>query len=48
MGITSKSIHLRLPKNLHKKIQKLKESLGFSNIQEFLRDLLRKQINNKK
>lgn len=40
-----KSIHLRLPKALHEELQKIKDSLGFSNIQDFLRDLSRKTVN---
>lgn len=43
-----KSVHLRLPEKLHEQLNKLKESLGFSNIQEYLRDLARRAINNKK
>lgn len=40
-----KSIHLRLPEKLHEELQKIKECSGFSNIQDFLRDLSRKAVN---
>lgn len=43
-----KSVHLRLPKKIHEELQKVIDSLGFSNVQEYLRDLVRKAINQKK
>jgi len=39
-----KSIHLRLPKVLYKESLKIKESFGFTNIQEFIKEAIRRLI----
>ena len=39
-----KSIHLRLPKLLYKESEEIKKDFGFSNIQEFIKEAIRKAI----
>ena len=39
-----KSIHLRLPKILYKESEKIKKEFGFSNVQEFIKEAIRKTI----
>jgi len=39
-----KSIHLRLPKLLYKESIEIKKDFGFSNIQEFIKEAMRKTI----
>mgnify|MGYP001246625599 FL=1 len=42
--VINKLLHIRIPENLYKKADNLSEVLGFSTIQEFFRDSLRKSI----
>ena len=39
-----KSIHLRIPKVLYKESENIKKDFGFSSIQEFIKDAMRKAI----
>lgn len=42
--MVAKSVHLRLNAELYKQIKILEQSLGFSNIQEFIKDAVRHTI----
>jgi len=39
-----KSIHLRVPTLLYQESEEIKKDFGFSNIQEFIKDAMRKTI----
>ena len=39
-----KSIHLRVPKLLYKESENIKKDFGFSSIQEFIKEAMRKTI----
>ena len=39
-----KSIHLRLPETLYSSAEKIKDEFGFTTIQEFIKDAVRKAI----
>jgi len=42
--MVTKSVHLRLNEELYKQIKVLEKNLGFSNVQEFIRDMIRHVI----
>ena len=44
IGIMDKSIHLRMPKVLYREASEIKEHFGFTNMQEFIKEAIRKAI----
>jgi len=46
--MANKSIHLRIPDELHNKFLELKEEHGYANIQEFIKEAMRRAIKDKK
>ncbi len=39
-----KSIHLRIPKVLYKESENIKKDFGFSSVQEFIKEAMRKTV----
>ncbi len=46
--MANKSIHLRIPEELHNKFLELKEEHGYTNIQEFIKEAMRVALKDKK
>lgn len=42
--MANKSIHLRIPEELHEKFQEIKDEHGYANIQEFIKEAIRKHL----
>ena len=42
--MANKSIHLRIPDELHDKFQEIKDEHGYANIQEFIKEAVRKHL----
>ncbi len=46
--MANKSIHLRIPEELHDQFEEIKEEHGYANIQEFIKEALRKHLRDHK
>lgn len=44
--MANKSIHLRLPEEVHQKFEEIREEHGYANIQEFIKEAVRKHLKN--
>lgn len=42
--MANKSIHLRIPEELHDQFEEIREEHGYANIQEFIKEALRKHL----
>lgn len=42
--MANKSIHLRIPEELHDKFEEIKDEHGYANIQEFIKEAIRKAL----
>ncbi len=46
--MANKSIHLRIPEELHDRFEEIKNEHGYANIQEFIKEALRKHLKESK
>ena len=46
--MANKSIHLRIPEELHDQFEEIKDEHGYANIQEFIKEALRKHLRERK
>ncbi|MFH1333254.1 MAG: ribbon-helix-helix domain-containing protein [archaeon] len=44
--MANKSIHLRIPEELHERFEEIKDEHGYANIQEFIKEAVRSHLKN--
>jgi len=44
--MANKSIHLRIPEELHDRFHEIKDEHGYANIQEFIKEAIRSHLKN--